>query len=131
MKMTQLNGGIPKIEDYENLIKSDLFLEMEAFSNAFLTRNNRHLEGYSKKWIPDSLHNWSRQWEYPFTYSKIASHNSTHVDEALNILDAGSGITFFPYFLKLSFPHSSIYCCDYDASLESAYRLTLKKRENV
>ena len=121
--MIQLNSGIPRIKDYENLIKSDLFAEMEVFSNAFLTRNNRHLADYSKKWISDSLHNWSRQWEYPFAYSKIAAHSSAHTDKTLDILDAGSGITFFPYFLKLSFPHSSVYCCDYDASLESAYKL--------
>jgi len=127
--MTQLNSGIPEIKDYENLISSDLFLEMETFSNAFLTRNNRHLEDYSKKWISDSLHQWSRQWEYPFAYTKITSHRSTCADKALNILDAGSGITFFPYFLKLSFPHSSIYCCDYDASLKNTYQL-INRGEN-
>jgi len=122
MKEIQLSGGIPRIGDYEDLIKSDSFQEMEAFSTAFLNRNKHHLEEYAKKWVSDPLHQWSRQWEYPFTYSKITSHTAAYSPENPKILDAGSGVTFFPYFLKTYLPHASIYCCDCDASLESTYR---------
>src|SRR5690606_20253176 len=74
MKTEKLSSGIPNVKDYENLARSGLFLDMEAFSSAFLIRNKQHLESYSKKWVPDPLHQWSRQWEYPFVYERIASH---------------------------------------------------------
>lgn len=121
MEVTQLNGGIPRIHDYERLIRSELFLEMEAFSSSFLNTHRQCLEDYSKKWVSDPLHQWSRQWEYPFTYCKLASHVSYHDSKELNILDAGSGITFFPYFLKSQFTHAAIYCCDRDGNLEDVF----------
>jgi len=129
MKTEKLSSGIPNVKDYENLARSGLFLDMEAFSSAFLIRNKQHLESYSKKWVPDPLHQWSRQWEYPFVYERIASHCSTNTLGKPNILDAGSGITFFPYYLQSHLKDASVYCCDYDSSLENIYSLINNNEE--
>jgi len=43
------------------------------------------------KWSKDPLHHWSRIWEYPWVFNQIRGKT---------ILDAGSGITFFPNFLR-------------------------------
>jgi ubiquinone/menaquinone biosynthesis C-methylase UbiE len=111
--------GIPTIESYNELLKSRLFLEMEDFSNLFLELNKHALTEYSQKWVSDPLHQWSRQWEYPFVHTNILDYyypkQSKNTD--IKILDAGSGITFFPYYLTSTLAHAKVDCCDIDASL--------------
>lgn len=115
--------SIPTIESYNKLLKSRLFLEMEDFSNLFLELNKHALTEYSQKWVSDPLHQWSRQWEYPFVYTNTQDYyypkQSKNSD--IKILDAGSGVTFFPYYIASSFEHAKIDCCDFDASLKSAF----------
>ena len=86
---------------------------MKAFSDLFLSRNASSLENY--KWARDPVNAWSRRWEYPFAYNSLTHFSeSTHPKEMM-ILDAGSGCTFFPYYLaKQGF---QVYCCDNDKSL--------------
>jgi ubiquinone/menaquinone biosynthesis C-methylase UbiE len=123
-----LETGIPLTEDYQSLLTSDLFSEMEAYSGAFILRNRDALNKYSDKWVKDPLHQWSRQWEYPFVYNEIKKITSNKSN--LKILDAGSGLTFFPYYLGAS-RNSNIHCCDYDKNLENAYNIsnTLQKNQ--
>jgi ubiquinone/menaquinone biosynthesis C-methylase UbiE len=123
--------GIPLVRDYKNLLKTDLFLEMESFSNTFLENHWKTLKYYRHRWVSDPFHQWSRQWEYPFAYSYIQQHiisssNFTHYDE-IRILDAGSGCTFFPYYLVYKHPNSRVYCCDYDHSLAPIFKEINKK----
>lgn len=116
----QLRSGIPSEWDYKRLIESDDFREMESFSERFLTSNRSILQQYAKKWVRDSLHQWSRQWEYPYVFSSLES--SVISAQTLRILDAGSGITFFPYYVKEKFEPAEVYCCDSDQSLTALYR---------
>jgi ubiquinone/menaquinone biosynthesis C-methylase UbiE len=111
----ELKTGIPIIEDYEKLKNNPIFKEMEFFSNNFLKNNEKVLNGYSLKWVKDPFHQWSRQYEYPFVFTNIKKKSK------LNILDAGSGITFFPYYLQKTFPYSDIYCCDHDKYLQKYF----------
>jgi len=115
-----LYSGLPKIDDYQRLLHSDLFKSMESFSNEFVQSQSACLKGYRMKWVADPLHQWSRQWEYPFVYSRI-SEFSGNAGPRLNILDAGSGVTFFPFFLSSRFSHAAVSCCDYDETLEEVY----------
>jgi ubiquinone/menaquinone biosynthesis C-methylase UbiE len=39
----------------------------------------------------------------------------------ISILDAGSGITLFPYFLNSKYLDLDIYCCDRDLSLKTVF----------
>jgi SAM-dependent methyltransferase len=126
--------GIPSVIDYKRLLKTDLFLEMSSYSNVFLRSHAKALKKY--RWVADPLHQWSRQWEYPFTYSHIRQFISVnkfmHTNNEVRILDAGSGCTFFPYYLNHKYPHCKVYCCDYDSSLSSIfYEINKRQKANV
>lgn len=123
-----INSGIPTIGEYQALIKSDLFIKMETFSNDFIKANELINTKYNKKWIGDPLHTWSRQWEYPFTYTRILKHINylNGENKTYNILDAGSGITFFPYFINSNIKSVNIFCCDFDPSLEKVFSVVNK-----
>ena len=109
-----LYQGIPTIESYHYVLKSSLFRSMELFSNQFLIKNKSDLKGYGRKWVADPFHQWSRQYEYPLVYYHIHSYMHNQQKSDLNILDAGSGATFFPYYLSSTHPDLKVYCCDHD-----------------
>ncbi len=114
-----LTDGIPLVHHYKEILDSKIFKEMEEFSDGFLLENKIALRDYISKWVGDPLHQWSRQWEYPFVFNKV--QNKVLSNPAAKILDAGSGVTFFPYFLNTKFDNSTIYCCDYDSMLLNIY----------
>ena len=113
--------GIPTIGIYSQILRSNLFREIETFSDAFLKTYDSGLRDYARKWVPDPLHQWSRQWEYPFVYAQIKEWLNQHPHHEVTILDAGSGITFFPFYLASEFGFARILCCDQDASLEPTF----------
>lgn len=125
----KLPDGTPLAHDYRELIESDAFKEMEQFSNRFLSVNKTILKDYMKKWVNDPLHQWSRQWEYPYVYGKV--QQMVNLAPTLKVLDAGSGVTFFPYFLDASFDNMSIHCCDYDETLASTFDRINEGREET
>ncbi|MGH8743753.1 MAG: hypothetical protein ACREUY_05680, partial [Burkholderiales bacterium] len=100
---------MPKIPDYQRLLQSGLFKSMESFSEDFVRSQSAYLKDYRRKWVADPLHQWSRQWEYPFVFSRISEY-ARNAEPRLNILDAGSGVTFFPFFLSSRFSHAAISC---------------------
>jgi SAM-dependent methyltransferase len=116
-----LDAGIPGTDDYEQLVQTSLFRDMETFSNDFL-RKNMYLQDHYK-WVKDPLHQWSRQWEYPYVYQSIKEYMDTRHDpySRVKVLDAGSGITFFPYYMEQTIQGLDITCCDSDGSLISLY----------
>lgn len=109
------------VSAYKDFIKSEEFRELENYSNSFLEANGIYLKGYAKRWVRDSLHQWSRQWEYPFVFDQIKSCFENKNAEK-NILDAGSGVTFFPYYIKEKHAAAKVYCCDYDCSLDETFK---------
>lgn len=115
----QLPTGVPKRRGYDLLIKSDRYRKMEDFSNEFLSLNQKFLNKYTKRWVKDPLHQWSRQWEYPYVFSRV--ENTLRNKEAAQVLDAGSGITFFPYYIKSLYSATDLYCIDNDPDLEAIY----------
>jgi len=115
----RLPSGIPSEQSYRSLIESDMFKNMESFSDSFLSENNQFLDGYIWKWVKDPLHQWSRQWEYPFVLSRVES--IIKKTNTVRILDAGSGITFFPYYIKSLNPLIDVHCVDIDEKLKNNY----------
>lgn len=113
--------GILSIKEYNEVINSDLFRKMEIFSNNFLAKNKDTLKDYSKKWVADPLHSWSRQYEYPFVFYYIVDYIKSLQQDDIKILDAASGITFFPYYLADSFDETQVDCCDYDQGLAGLF----------
>lgn len=66
-------------------------------------------------WPLDVLQQWSRRWEYPYAFY----HLSRHAQRGQRVLDAGCGITCFPFYLAL---HGyQVHACDSDSELTSAY----------
>jgi SAM-dependent methyltransferase len=115
-----ISQGIPRIEAGPALADSELFREMEIFSDRFLDRNRSALRSYDAKWISDPLRQWSRRWEYPFVYQRLARLAATGA--ALNLLDAGSGVTFFPFYLAARLPNVDVRCVDRDVGLNSVFQ---------
>jgi SAM-dependent methyltransferase len=109
-----IDQGIPTIDSYRELLKSNLFRSMETFSSQFLKKNKIALQEYRRNWVADPLHQWSRQYEYPFVYFHVRDYINNQQKSDLKILDAGSGVTFFPYYLCSNSPKIKVYCCDYD-----------------
>jgi SAM-dependent methyltransferase len=116
----RLLSGIPTDHNYRSLIRSGKFQEMEKFSENFLSVNKKFLGKYAQRWVKDPLHQWSRQWEYPYVFNRVETVLQNK--RVSKTLDAGSGITFFPYFIKSLYPETEIYCVDNDAQLEAVYQ---------
>ena len=124
MAETQIRQGLVRISDYKALLQSELFSRLEKFSNSFISQNNEALSAYCRRWVIDPLHQWGRQWEYPFVFSEIEKYAAAHSGRPIEILDAGSGITFFPYFLKQAIGAAALTCCDTDPALPEMFRTT-------
>src|SRR5262245_65515705 len=80
---------------------------MEGFQSEFLAQT-RLLWGSDFPIPGDALCHFSRQWEFPYAWAKVARLPG-------RILDAGSGMTFFPFLLAAA--GFDVDCCDGDDSL--------------
>src|SRR5262245_44409686 len=112
---------VPTIGDYRKAIGSEIYADMERYSDLFLRCNGQHLIDYAKKWVSDPLHQWSRQWEYVYTFLEVAEGEAKSTPPK-QVLDAGAGLTFFPYYVKNRLNVLRMECCDYDRSLDAVYR---------
>ena len=114
----QLNDGVVTGEEYQKLLNTSDFQEMKDFSDSFIERNRKILEPYSKKWVIDSFNQWSRRWEYPYVFSRISDYASGQ-DGDVRILDAGCGVSFFPYYLYRKLENFTYIGLDYDPEFKS------------
>ena len=121
-----MQSGIPTIAAYRDLLRTDSFLELESFSEDFIRRYKSCFPRFSLRWTADSLHVWSRQWEYPFVLQAISEKRGTDLEGEYSVLDAGSGITFFPYYL--SERGIEVTCCDRDRSLAASFAAVNENR---
>lgn len=116
----RLRDGIPFRADYDALLRSAEFNDMAAFSRAFLERNRRVLGDYIAKWGAENpLLSWSRQWEYPYVFARVAE--VVRARPHARILDAGSGATFLPFYLRHRFGGTTVACCDEDDTLVDVF----------
>lgn len=113
-----LTPGIPRVGAYQALVDTRQFRAMESFSGDFLRKHAFLRDHY--RWVKDPLHQWSRQWEYPYVYRAIES--AAKPGARFRVLDAGSGITFFPYYLAHAIRGTDISCCDSDLALQSLFQ---------
>jgi 2-polyprenyl-3-methyl-5-hydroxy-6-metoxy-1,4-benzoquinol methylase len=124
-----LPSGIPTLAQYDDLLRTPFFATIRSAASAFLEENAEILAPYQRRWVSDPLHQWSRQWEYPYALAqlekRIASVRTTR------ILDAGAGVTFFPYLLAERHEQIEITCADADRTLtqiHAAIRSTSRGR---
>jgi len=108
-----LRTGIPLLAELEAHLKSEGFQRHVEFNRAFLERNDAAMSQYGKLWAKDTFRLWSRRWEYPFVTQRVIQFaQRQNSDSPVRVLDAGSGVTFFPYYLRKETPRAEITCFD-------------------
>ena len=111
----QLRSGVPLISDLDALLRDPYYSQITGYSRDFLTKHAEALKGYGRLWGQDPFMLWSRRWEYPFVAQKTIDYGKTHPG-SLKILDGGSGVTFFPYFVCDHLPEAHVTCIDSNPS---------------
>jgi SAM-dependent methyltransferase len=129
--LSPLPQGPVREEAYRALLEAEPFARMEKFSDSFIDRHREALSRYSRRWVRDPFHQWSRQWEYPFVHSVIKGASSAGEERPLRIFDAGSGATFFPYYLSADVAGAELTCCDRDPALGEVYARINGEREGT
>lgn len=113
----KLRSGIPLIADLSALQADPLYQTHVDFNKAFLENHGKALAGYGNHWGQNPFTMWSRRWEYPYVIQKVLDYAATRdPNDALRMLDGGSGVTYVPYFLTEKLPNLSVICCDTDTS---------------
>ena len=107
-----LRTGIPLLSELDAHLNSDEYRRHVEFNRAFLERNDAAMSQYGKLWAKDTFRLWSRRWEYPFVAQRLISFAQEQSDGPFRVLDAGSGVTYFPYYLRAEMPRSEITCFD-------------------
>ncbi|MBD3867908.1 MAG: class I SAM-dependent methyltransferase [Acidobacteria bacterium] len=115
-----MKQGPVSIPQYLEQLGTNRTSPMRAFAEEFLEMHRTSLAPFSKKWVANPFNQWSRQWEYPFCHEAINKYAATQ-EHPIRVLDAGSGITFFPFYLSESDPVNHITCCDLDPALATSF----------
>jgi SAM-dependent methyltransferase len=111
----QLRSGVPLISDLDQLKSDPYYSEITGYSRDFLAKHADALAGYGRLWGQDPFKLWSRRWEYPFAAQKTIEYGKSHPGP-LKIIDAGSGVTFFPYFVCDHLAEAQVICIDSNPS---------------
>jgi ubiquinone/menaquinone biosynthesis C-methylase UbiE len=113
----QLRPGIPLISDLDALQRDPYYAQITGFSRDFLARHGAAMKGYGRLWGQDPFGLWSRRWEYPFVAQRVIDFGKQQPPGApVRVLDAGSGVTFFPYFVCEHLPTAEVICVDSNPS---------------
>jgi SAM-dependent methyltransferase len=118
-----LTNGFASLSDLSDSDLQAAMKELTVFQDSFLG-TGPHDPGYP--WPPDALHWWSRVWEYPYVWANLQSLTSNDSNSDLaTILDFGSGVTAFPFFVakKLS---KDVICMDTNGSFAGSIARTSK-----
>lgn len=119
--MTSISSGIPRRADVDRLLATSLYKQYTDYNAAFLKKHDAALAKYGRHWGQDPFGMWSRRFEYPYVGEKILAFARPQQDRDFRILDAGSGVTFFDYYLCDQLPRASVVCVDYDTSYHQMF----------
>jgi SAM-dependent methyltransferase len=118
----QLQSGIPTIEAVEALKRTELYQRHVRFNRDFLSQHAPAMEKYGRHWGLNPYQLWSRRWEYPFVAQRLIAFSERRPPQPLKVLDAGSGVTYFPWFILENIPQAEFICCDYDPSYATMFQ---------
>ncbi|MBC8107223.1 MAG: class I SAM-dependent methyltransferase [Anaerolineae bacterium] len=124
MTSTQLlKTGIPRITELDQLKQTETYRGPSDFNTAFLARHHNALQKYGRHWGNDPFKLWSRRWEYPFVAQRVLdfAQRPENIGRNLKIMDAGSGVTFFPYYICSKNPSAQFVCVDYDPTYTAMF----------
>lgn len=119
-----LSSGVPRIGDYERLGSEPEFEPLLEYSREFQSKvgsADGTFRSYGARWVADPFLQWSRRWEYVYVLQRLESWWEQN-PVALDVADAGSGFTFFPFFLKQRHPDVRVRCIDADPLAGRAIR---------
>lgn len=125
-----LPSGIPTISGVDALKQTELYQRHVQFNRAFLEKHAAAMEKYGKHWGLNPFKLWSRRWEYPYVAQRLIERLPSQPPAPVKILDAGSGVTYFPYFVIEHIPQASFICCDYDPSYDQMFKEINRDRGN-
>jgi SAM-dependent methyltransferase len=98
-------NGYALLTELEGRAYAELMRALEGSQAAFLAAT-RELWDDGFPIPPDALGHFSRQWEYPYAWANLAPTTG-------RLLDAGSGLTFFPFVLAAD--GFDVVSCDADS----------------
>ena len=113
-----LSSGIPRVSEYQELDNEPEFTRLLDYSRRFraeVEARDIFSRLYSIKWVNDPFLQWSRRWEYVYVLQRLDDWWK-HKPYGLDIADAGSGFTFFPFYLQRQRPNVRICCIDADST---------------
>ncbi len=116
-----LRTGIPLLSELAAHLRSDAYQRHVEFNREFLATNDAAMEKYGKLWAKDTFRLWSRRWEYPFTAQRVIEFAEGQADGPFRVLDAGSGVTYFPYYICREVPGAQITCLDSNPSYHEMF----------
>jgi len=117
----QLRSGVPLISDLDALLRDPYYTEITSYSREFLQKHGEALKGYGRLWGQDPFMLWSRRWEYPFVAQKVIEYGKAHPGP-IKVIDGGSGVTFFPYFVCDHVPGAEFICIDTNESYPPMFK---------
>jgi SAM-dependent methyltransferase len=117
--MLHMRAGIPLAGEVGQMIRGEEFAAHLRFHDGFRAKHQQALSKYY--WSRNPLKLWSRRWEYPFATERVLAFAQETRDRPLKMLDAGSGVTYFPYLLCERIPNLSVICSDYNASYKPVF----------
>jgi len=117
-----LSSGIPTKKEYQRLQSEPFFQELLKYSRNFerwCQAKSKSTKNYSSKWVKDPFLQWSRRWEYVYVAQQVLRWATTQ-PTPLTVIDAGSGYTFFPFYLLQANPGLDVDCYDTDPTAGQA-----------
>jgi len=110
-------SGLAALSDIQRPEWLDLFNHLEQGQTEFLAKEE-NFRSPMYIWPRDSLHTWSRIWEYPYVYYHLRSRLRTISCLSLpKVVDVGCGVTFFPFSIAKLGCH--VICTDIDPTCKT------------
>lgn len=127
----RLRTGIPLLSELDAHLASDDYRRHVEFNRDFLVANDDAMEKYGKLWAKDTFRLWSRRWEYPFVAERVIAHAKSSDANSYRVLDAGSGVTYFPYYLCREIgERCQVTCFDSNPTYHAMFDLIQKNPAN-
>jgi SAM-dependent methyltransferase len=119
----QLRSGVPHLAELAALERHALYRQHCQCNEQFLAAHADALSAYGKRWGRDPFRLWSRRWEYPYAAQRLLEFLARAPSRAngdVHLLDAGSGVTYFPHYILSRERRTRVWCADADSSYASA-----------
>ena len=106
-------SGLAALSDLQTEVHQSTFSVLEEKQSKFLSKASE-FRSEEYRWPNDSLHCWSRVWEYPYVYYHLTRYLQGLSEGSRPIVaDVGSGVTFFPFVLAQL--GCEVICADIDS----------------